>query len=193
MPLEEKYKFIEFHKWTFNSAWYTSLIGNLVLAVRAEFGYLGHYNNDIGPSPFEKFEVGGNPMYATGYIYGADIISVRGYQDGSLTPDVIIPGRDRPIDDGNVYDKFSLELRYPFSLNPSATIYGLAFVEGGNAWRKINNFNPFQIKRSAGIGVRVFLPMFGLLGIDWGYGLDPQPGETGPHGSEFHFVMGQQF
>ena len=193
MPLEEKYKFIEFHKWTFSSAWYTSLIGNLVLAVRAEFGYLGHYNNDIGPSPFEKFEVGGNPMYATGYIYGADIISVRGYQDGSLTPDVIIPGRDRPIDDGNVYDKYSLELRYPFSLNPSATIYGLAFVEGGNAWRKINNFNPFQIKRSAGIGVRVFLPMFGLLGIDWGYGLDPQPGETGPHGSEFHFVMGQQF
>ncbi len=193
MSLEEKYKFIEFHKWTFNSAWYTSLIGNLVLAVRAEFGYLGHYNKDIGPSPFEKFEVGGNPMYASGYIYGADIISVRGYQDGSLTPEVIIPGRDRPIDDGNVYDKYSLEIRYPFSLNPSATIYGLAFLEGGNAWRSIDNFNPFQIKRSAGIGVRVFLPMFGLLGIDWGYGLDPQPGESGPHGSEFHFVMGQQF
>jgi len=193
LSLDEKYKFIEFHKWTFKSAWYTSLIGNLVLATKAEFGYLGHYNKDIGPSPFEKFEVGGNPMYASSYIFGADIISLRGYKDGSITPQVIMEGRTTPINNGNVYNKYTLELRYPFSLNPSATIYGLAFLEGGNSWQTINEFNPYQIKRSAGFGVRVFLPMFGLLGIDWGYGLDPLPGEAAPNGSEFHFVMGQQF
>lgn len=195
MSFNDKYKLIEFHKWTYKSAWYTSIIGNLVLAAKAEYGYLGHYNNDIGPSPFEKFEVGGNPMYATNYIFGSDIVSLRGYPDAQLTPQTVVQdnGQTRRFYDGNVYDKYTVELRYPVSLNPSATIYGLAFIEGGNAWRSIGEFKPFHIKRSAGVGVRVFLPMFGLLGIDWGYGFDPLSGQTKPNGSEFHFVLGQQF
>jgi outer membrane protein insertion porin family len=195
VSFNEKYKFVEFHKWTFKSAWYTSIIGNLVLAAKAEYGYLGHYNKDIGPAPFEKFEVGGNPMYATNYIFGSDIVSIRGYPDAQLTPQTIVEteGQTRRFYDGNVYDKYTLELRYPFSLNPSATIYGLAFIEGGNAWKSINEFKPFHVKRSAGVGVRVFLPMFGLLGIDWGYGFDPLAGDTDANGSEFHFVLGQQF
>ena len=195
ISFNDKYKLIEFHKWTFKSAWYTSIIGNLVLATKAEYGYLGHYNNDIGPSPFEKFEVGGNPMYATNYIFGSDIVSLRGYPDAQLTPQTIVEenGQARRFYDGNVYDKYTVELRYPVSLNPSATIYGLAFIEGGNAWKSISEFKPFHIKRAAGVGVRVFLPMFGLLGIDWGYGFDPLAGQTKPNGGEFHFVLGQQF
>jgi outer membrane protein insertion porin family len=197
-----KYKFIEYHKWTFNSAWYTSLIGNLVLSARSEFGYLGYYNQAIGESPFEKFSVGGSGMM--GYnLYGTDIVALRGYADGTLTPQTIEKrnGQNIRIDNGNVYIKYTLELRYPFSLNPSATIFGLAFLEGGNAWEKIDQFNPFSIKRSAGVGVRAFLPMFGMLGIDWGYGFDlpnaydtpPDEIRRGHHGGEFHFTMGQQF
>ena len=190
-----KYKWIEFHKWTFNGTWYTSLVGNLVLAVKGEFGYLGFYNADIGPSPFEKFDVGGSGMYYYNY-YGADIVSLRGYEEnGSITPTTTIMqnGAKKTIKNGNIYSKFSLELRYPFSLNQSATIYGLAFFDGGNCWQEFKEFNPFLLKRSVGVGIRAFLPMFGMLGVDWGYGLDPQPGENKPHGSQFHFIMGQQF
>lgn len=184
-----KYNWIEFHKWTFNAAWFTSLVGNLVFAVKAEFGYLGYFNANIGSSPFEKFKVGGSGMYSYN-LYGADIVSLRGYEEGSLTPK-----NEQGIDNGNVYTKFSMELRYPVSLNPSATIYGLAFFDGGNCWEEISEFNPFQLKRSVGVGVRAFLPMFGMLGVDWGYGLDLQPGEVNKHqhGSEFHFIMGQNF
>jgi outer membrane protein insertion porin family len=198
---EEKYKFIEYHKWTFKSAWYTNLIANLVLSAKSEFGYLGYYNAAIGTSPFEKFVVGGSGMM--GYnLYGTDIVALRGYADGTLTPSKVEQRNGVPvsIDDGNVYIKYTMELRYPFSLNPSATIFGLAFVEGGNAWSRIEEFNPFGIKRSAGVGIRAFLPMFGMLGIDWGYGFDlPNRNlssgdiQRGYHGSEFHFTMGQQF
>lgn len=197
-----KYKFIEYHKWTFSGAWYTSLLGNLVLATKAEFGFLGFFNPDIGPSPFEKFDVGGSGMY--GYnLYGTDIVALRGYADGTLTPTSVVRrnGANVQIDNGNLYAKYTLELRYPFSLNPSATIYGLVFAEGGNAWQRFEEFNPFLIKRSAGVGVRAFLPMFGMLGIDYGFGFDlPNKGSIpanerarGYHGGEFHFVMGQQF
>jgi outer membrane protein insertion porin family len=183
-----KYNWIEYHKWTFNGTWFTSLVGNLVLAVKTEFGYLGYYNANIGSSPFEKFKVGGSGMYSYN-LYGADIISMRGYEEGSLTP----KNKDN-IENGNVYTKFSMELRYPVSLNQSATIYGLTFFDGGNAWQEFKQFNPFQLKRSVGVGVRAFLPMFGMLGVDWGYGLDQQPGESKlHHGSEFHFMMGQNF
>ncbi len=179
LPFDERFKMIEFHKWTFDAAWYTSLIGNLVLATKAEFGYLGFYNKDIGAPPFEKFVVGGSGL--SGYnLFGSDIVPLRGYPDGDITPD----------DNGNLYTRYYVELRYPFSLNPSATIYGLAFVEGGNAWSEWSSFNPFAIKRSAGIGVRAFLPMFGLLGIDWAYGFDPIL--TRDPGPEFHFIIGQQ-
>ena len=196
-----KFKFIEYHKWTFNGTWYTSLIGNLVMAAKSEFGFLGFYNPDIGASPFEKFDVGGSGMM--GYnLYGTDIVALRGYADGTLTPQSIVKrnGQNVSIDDGNLYVKYSLELRYPFSLNPSATIFGLVFLEGGNAWSKFNEFNPFSIKRSAGVGIRAFLPMFGMLGIDYGFGFDlPNTDlrsdelKRGYHGGEFHFIMGQQF
>jgi outer membrane protein insertion porin family len=198
-----KYQFIEYHKWTFDGSWYMSLIGNLVLAAKTEFGYLGYYNKNIGSSPFEKFSVGGSGMM--GYnLYGTDIIALRGYPEGSLTPQTTImssTGSVSSIDNGNIYVKYSLELRYPISLSQSATFFGHAFLEGGNAWQRFDDFNPFVIKRSAGVGIRAYLPMFGLLGVDWGFGFDlPNSGSItdierrrGYHGSEFHFVMGQQF
>jgi len=158
----------------------------LVLSTKAQFGYLGHYNNDLGPSPFEGFDVGGDGM--SGYnLYGYETIALRGYENGSLTP------RVNGLRAGNVYDKLTLELRYPITLNPSATLFGLVFLEAGNAWYSIDQFNPFAQHRSAGVGMRAFLPMFGLLGIDWGYGFDPIPGKPGANGSQFHFTIGQQF
>ncbi len=194
-----KYKFIEYHKWTFKGAWYTNLFSKLVLSAKSEFGYLGYYNESVGVSPFEKFDVGGSGMM--GYnLYGTDIVALRGYPEGSLTPRSLKKGTNYYIDDGNMYVKYTMELRYPFSLNPSATIFGLVFAEGGNAWSKFEQFNPFSIKRSLGVGLRAFLPMFGMLGIDWGWGFDvPNKGYTpeilkrGYHGPEFHFTMGQQF
>ncbi|MBN2611446.1 MAG: outer membrane protein assembly factor BamA [Bacteroidales bacterium] len=191
-----KFNLIEYHKWSFKSAWYTSLIGDLVLATKAEFGLLGFYNHKIRHAPFEKFDVGGSGMNYSNYYYGNDIIALRGYDEGSLTPTSLIlnsEGEYKQIDNGNIYNKYTVELRYPFTTSESATIYGLVFLEGGNAWANFKDFNPFIIKRSAGIGLRAFLPMFGLLGVDWGYGFDPQPNENEPHGSHFHFMMGQQF
>ena len=185
----ERYKWIEYHKWKFNATVYTKLIGDLVLMTRAQFGYLGYYNRNWGYSPFENFQVGGDGM--SGYMtYGAEIISLRGYEDYSLTPRKMTPySRNYESYAGNVYDKFTVELRYPVILQPQSTIFVLAFLEGGNCWSDIREFNPFQIKRSAGVGVRVFLPMIGLLGVDWGWGFDdPVNG-----GSQFHFVLGQQF
>ena len=186
MGVNQKYRWIEYHKWKFQADSYTTLAGKLVLATRAHFGYLGHYNDDLGPSPFEGFDVGGDGM--AGYnLYGYDIIALRGYENGSLTP------RVNNLKSGNVYTRMFVELRYPVSLNPSATVYVLGFLEGGNAWYSIDEFNPFLAKRSAGIGLRAFLPMFGLLGIDWGYGFDPVNGSYESSHSQFHFTMGQQF
>jgi len=197
-----KFKFIEYHKWTFNGSWYKSIVGNLVLATKAEFGYLGNYNSNIGASPFEKFSLGGSGM--SGYnLYGTDIVALRGYPEGSLTPQTTVMRSGSPvnIDNGNLYVKYTLELRYPISLNQSATFFGHVFLEGGNAWQNIEQFNPFMIKRAAGVGIRAYLPMFGLLGVDWGWGFDlPNSGnipdseiQKGRHGSEFHFIMGQNF
>jgi outer membrane protein insertion porin family len=184
---EEKYKWIEYHKWKFKADWYTSLVGNLVMYTRAHFGYKGFYNPQIGPSPFEGFDVGGDGL--TGYnLYGYETIALRGYSNSSLTP------RVNDTKSGNVYEKLTMELRYPFSLNPQATIFGLVFAEAGNAWFSIDEYNPFLIKRSLGVGLRAFLPMFGLLGIDWGYGFDSVPNSAyGNAGSNFHFTIGQQF
>jgi outer membrane protein insertion porin family len=196
MSPSEKYRWIEYHKWLFKADWYTTLAGNLVLATRAHFGYLGHYNNNLGPSPFEAFDVGGDGM--SGYnIYGYDIIALRGYSNGSLTPRVDRDGNvltnGTGTKSGNVYERLYLELRYPITLNPSATVFVLGFIEGGNCWYSIDQFNPFLIKRSAGFGLRAFLPMFGLLGIDWGYGFDDVPGFPDANHSQFHFTIGQQF
>lgn len=189
----EKYRWVEYHKWGFKMEWFVTLAGNLdpsgrrlVLYTRANFGYLGFYNKDIGPSPFEGFDLGGDGM--SGYnLYGRDVIGLRGYENGSLTPVV------RGNKSGNVYERVTLELRYPISLAQSATVFALVFLEGGNAWYRIQEFNPYSLYRSAGVGLRAFLPMFGLLGIDWGYGFNNVPGVPSASGSQFHFVIGQQF
>jgi len=186
---EDRYRWIEYHKWSFKGAVYTKLVGDLVLMARAQFGYLGYYNRNWGYSPFEGFRVGGDGM--SGYdTYGSEIISLRGYENYSLTPTAMSSyNTTGNYYAGNVYDKFTVELRYPVILQPQSTIYALLFLEGGNCWSDIRHFNPFQIKRSAGVGVRVFLPMIGLLGVDWGWGFDdPVNGK-----SQFHFVIGQQF
>ena len=186
---QDRYKWIEYHKWSFKGAVYSKLIGDLVLMARAQFGYLGYYNRNWGYSPFEGFRVGGDGM--SGYdTYGSEIVSLRGYENYSLTPQAMSSYNSTGnYYAGNVYDKFTVELRYPVILQPQSTIYALLFLEGGNCWSDIRDFNPFQIKRSAGVGVRVFLPMIGLLGVDWGWGFDdPVNG-----GSQFHFVIGQQF
>ncbi|UCG27325.1 MAG: outer membrane protein assembly factor BamA [Bacteroidales bacterium] len=182
----EKYRWIEYHKWSFKADYYFELAKNLVLNTKAGFGYLGHYNDDIGPSPFEGFDLGGDGM--TGYsLYGRETIALRGYENFSLTP--IVDGNKA----GNLYSKITMELRYPISMNPQATIFGLVFFEAGNAWYRFQDFNPFGMKRSVGVGLRANLPMFGLLGIDWGYGFDEVPGNPDADGGHFHFVIGQQF
>lgn len=188
---QDRYRWVEYHRWMFKADWYQRIIGDLVMMTRFHWGYLGHYNDDIGPSPFEGFDLGGDGL--SGYnLYGRETIAQRGYPNRSLTPDIEGPDGIRRKS-GNVYTKYTLELRYPVSLNPSATIFVLGFLEAGNAWYSIDEFNPFVVKRAAGVGVRAFLPMFGLLGIDWGYGFDtnPQTGELS--GSQFHFTIGQQF
>ena len=186
MTVQEKYRWIEYHKWTFRGDWYTSLAGNLVLSTSARVGILGYFNKDIGPSPFESFDLGGDGM--SGYnLYGRETIGLRGYENGSLTP---IVNANKA---GNIYNKFTLELRYPVSTNPNAFIYPLIFLEAGNAWYDFTDFNPFVVKRSAGVGIRAFLPMFGMLGIDWAYGFDEVPGRPGANKGQFHFVLGQQF
>ncbi|HUU99947.1 MAG TPA: outer membrane protein assembly factor BamA [Bacteroidales bacterium] len=190
---EVKYNWIEFHKWLFKADYYYPITKDhkMVLNARFAFGYLGHYNRDIGPSPFENFYLGGDGM--TGYsFYGREVIALRGYTNGSLTP--TDPVRGAPA--GNVYSKITFELRYPISLNQQATIYALTFLEAGRAWYQLREYNPFKMNRSAGIGLRANLPMFGLLGIDWGYGFDQVPDPSSypsANKSQFHFVIGQQF
>jgi len=181
MSNQEKYKWIEYHKWTFKASWFTRIWKDLVLNTKAQFGYLGYYNPDAR-SPFEGYVVGGSGMTGFNY-YGHETIALRGYDDQSLTPDT----------GTNIYNKLTIELRYPISLAATSTIYALAFLEGGNAWYDFKEFNPFRIKRSAGLGLRIFMPMFGLMGIDWGYGFDEIPFNEGKNGSQFHFVLGQQF
>lgn len=185
MSDQARYRWIEFHKWQFKAQWFQSFLknSNLVLMVKAEMGFLGSYNKHK-VSPFERFEVGGDGM--SGYnIYGIDIISMRGYEDGALDP----------VSDNYAcaYNKYTAELRYPIILKPSSQIYILGFLEGGNAFESWRKFSPFKIKRAAGFGVRLYLPVVGMLGIDWGYGFDPPAGSTTKSGSQFHFVMGQQF
>lgn len=185
---QERYKWIEYHKWTFNGKMFTPLTPNdkaLVLMTRAMFSYLGHYDENA-KSPFETFYMGGDGMSAY-TSYGTDYIAMRGYESGSLTPYNASTGTSS----GYLYNKFTMELRYPLSLEQSATIYALAFLEAGNSFASIKKYNPFDLKRSAGIGVRIFLPMFGMMGIDWGYGFDKgYDGQRG--GSQFHFVLGQE-
>ena len=200
--LQDVYRWIEYHKWKFKLRSFTALTGGqkcFVLMTRAEFGLLGSYN-DNKRSPFETFYVGGDGMSGYSYGYSEETIGLRGYENGSISYssayEEMMNGRSISSYNSYAYDRFTLELRYPFMLG-NTTIYGLGFLEGGNAWAKAKDFNPFKMKRSAGLGVRIFLPMVGLMGIDWAYGFDEvytnQAGATKKGGSNFHFILGQEF
>jgi outer membrane protein insertion porin family len=180
---QERFKWLEYYKLNFEGTWYTRIIDKLILRTHAEFGFLGAYNPDRGNIPFERYFLGGDGLqqYA---MDGRETIALRGYENQSLSS----------RDGSTVYNKFSLELRYPISLKPSASIYALSFLEAGNGYNNFREFNPFNSKRSAGFGVRIFMPAFGLLGIDFGYGFDSEvPNDLNPNGWETHFIIGQQF
>ncbi len=187
----QRYRWIEFHKWKLNGEWYVPLSRDrkLVMMARAQMGYLGAYDKNK-PSPFEGFDVGGDGM--SGYdVYGVDVIAMRGYSNGSLTP--YSYNNNGVGNYARAYNKYTVELRYPFLLQPTSTIYGLVFAEAGNAFATWKDFDPFRVKRALGVGVRIYLPFVGLLGFDWGYGFDNEVGQTGPHGGQIHFMIGQQF
>ena len=182
---DNMYRWVEFHKWKFKLAWYNELYDKLVLMTRVRFGFLGCYNHNIGITPFQRFYLGGDGL--SNYNFdGREIIGMRGYANNRLTPNFYI---DEDFG-GNIFAKYTMELRYPLSLNPTATIYALGFLEAGNDWFGVENFNPFDVYRSAGLGLRIYLPMFGMLGIDWGYGFDDIPGVNGGNKSQFHFSIG---
>lgn len=189
MPEEQKFKWMEYHKWAINASWFQAIVGDLVLSVRSRYGFLGLYNRDIGVTPFERYYLGGDGLSGYNNFDGREIIAFRGYSNESMTPDYYKGSGN--ILGATIYNKSTVEVRYPLSLNPSATIYVLGFAEAGNAWRNFGEFNPFDLKRSAGLGIRVFLPMFGLLGLDWGYGFDPIPGIPGANKGQFHFSINQ--
>ena len=181
---QEKYKWMEFYKFNFKSVWYSAFTDKLVLATRTQFGLLGAYNQDKGITPFERFYVGGDGLSGVGMMNdGRELIALRGYSNNSLSPQT----------GATVFSKYTAELRYALSLNPSSTMYMLGFVEAGDAWENFNNFNPFIVKRTAGIGLRIMLPMVGMMGLDYGWGLDDVIGNPNANGGQFHFSMGQTF
>jgi outer membrane protein insertion porin family len=155
----EKYKWIEYHKYRFTAEWYQKIVGNMVLKLATKYGFLGYYNNDIGYSPFERFQLGGDGLSGRNFFIGKDIVAHRGYKE---------PYQNNAV----LFNKYTVEVRYPFSLSPTSTIYGLMFAEAANAWNDFKDYNPSKLYRSAGVGVRLFLPMFGLLGLDYGIGFD---------------------
>ncbi|MBX2877766.1 MAG: outer membrane protein assembly factor BamA [Saprospiraceae bacterium] len=196
---EERFRWLEYHKWRFDAEWYTTLAGGndpssnagkLVLKAQAKIGILGFYNRDIGTSPFERFQVGGDGINNQQFGFaGVDIISLRGYEENQLEANLDPNGSSATVPTP-VFDKFTLELRYPLSVNPSSTIYVLAFAQGGNTWRSLRDFNPFDLKRSVGMGLRVFLPMFGTIGFDYGLGFDKPGARTLNNLGDFNIVLG---
>tara|TARA_B100002052_G_scaffold75692_2_gene68679 strand:- start:2569 stop:5085 length:2517 start_codon:yes stop_codon:yes gene_type:complete len=181
---QEKYSWIEYYKWKFKSSWFSAFTDKLVVNTRVEMGLLGAYNKNLGVAPFERFYVGGDGMSGMGYQFdGRELISLRGYSNNSISPST----------GATIYDKYTTELRYAISLNPSSTVYALSFLEAGNAWEDFDNFNPFEVKRSVGFGVRIMLPMIGMMGLDYGWGLDEINGKPDVNGGQFHFSIGQQF
>ncbi len=179
---EEKFKWVEYHKWKFGANWFNSFSDKLVLKTNLEYGLIGMYNKEIGLSPFERFYVGGDGLYGMN-LDGRDIIALRGYSNGSLTPST----------GATIYNKYTLELRYGLSLSAQSPIYILGFLEAGNAWEEFDKFNPFNVKRSAGLGVRISIPMMGIMGVDWGYGFDPITGQPDANRGQFHFSINQLF
>jgi outer membrane protein insertion porin family len=184
MSVQEKNLFVEYHKWKFQTSWFSQLTHGkraFVLNTKAGFGYLGSFSNELGTSPFERFYLGGDGLSGFNQFVAREVIALRGYGSGDLSPS----------SGASFVTKYTAELRYPFSLNPSATIYGLVFGEAGNSWDNFNQVNPFEVYKSAGVGIRIFMPMFGLLGLDWGYRFDDIPGRTDPNSNtEIHFSIG---
>jgi len=190
---QERFRFLEYYKVKFAGKWYTSLGAKFVLQSNVELGWLGAYNQERGVPPFERFFLGGDGLGGFA-LDGREIIRLRGYPNQSVTPqDRGIATSETANDGAPIYNKFSLELRYPITFSPAATIYSLAFAEGGSSYDNFRDYNPFQLSRSAGAGIRIFMPAFGLLGLDFGYGFDPIPGLNTPNGWETHFIIGQQF
>ncbi len=190
---QERFRWLEYFKVKFRADWYTRVVGKLVLRTNAEFGFLGSYNPDVGKVPFERFWLGGDGLGNNFTLDGRETIQLRGYENNSLTPLDPITGQ---AEGAIAYNKLTMELRYPLTLKPTASIYSLVFLEGGNAYNNFQEFSPFQLKRSAGVGLRIFMPAFGLLGIDFGYGFDDDyrpDNRIGPSGWQTHFVIGQQF
>ncbi len=178
-----KFKWAELYKVSIKAAWYNELFHNFVMLTKFEYGMLGYYNKDIGYTPFEGYDVGGSG-FAGYYTFGVDYVGLRGYDDHSFTPNNV---------HANIYTKYTVEFRYPIVLKEMATLYVLSFLEAGNAWQSINDYSPFDVHRSAGVGARLFVPMLGLVGIDFGYGLDPISGQPDAAGWNYHFTFGQHF
>jgi outer membrane protein insertion porin family len=196
---QEKYKWIEYHKWMFDARYYLPLDSKkkLVLEAKAHFGYIGYYTKEYGVGPFERFFLGGAGLAGGmgSFVLGQDIIGLRGYEDNMITPPYYngnTQGSSQQINGGIVYDKLGLELRYPVTTGNAATIYGFVFAEGGNNWYEHKEFNPFDMYKAAGAGVRLFMPAFGLIGLNWAYGFDRLPNQRDISGSQFHFTIGQQ-
>ena len=182
VPDIEKFRWVEYHKWNIGANWFSSLADKLVLKTNLEYGLIGMYNRDIGLSPFERYYLGGDGL--SGYaLDDREVIALRGYSNGSLSPD----------QGATLYNKYTMELRYALSLNPQSPIYALAFLEAGNSWDAFKEFDPFNVKRSAGVGIRITIPMMGMMGVDWGYGFDDIPGSTDANKGQFHFSINQQF
>ena len=184
---QEKYKWLEMHKWKLNISWFTKIVQNLVLNVRFKMGFMGYYNKAIGASPFERFYLGGDGL-SNYSLDGREVIGMRGYDDSDCNPR---EPESSLAAGATIYNKFTAELRYPISLNPNATIYLLAFAEAGKAWNDKREYSPFKLYKSAGVGVRIYLPMFGLLGFDWGYGFDNIPGVNRNNKGQFHISINQ--
>lgn len=180
----KRFEWLEYYKFKAKITWYNNIAAKLVLVTNAEFGYMGMYNHKVGLGPFERFLMGGSGMSQYQY-YGSEIISLRGYKDNTIASSKSAINEGDPI-----YNKFTVELRYPVTLSQNTSIFGLIFAEGGNTYADLKSYNPFKLHRSAGAGVRIFMPMFGMLGFDFGYGFDPMPGEK--KGWQFHFSLGQQ-
>jgi outer membrane protein insertion porin family len=187
---EKKYEWVEYHKWKFDAEWYTKPFNSLkfVLAAKTKLGIMGYYNSDIGFSPFERFIIGGSGLTNVAFN-GAEIVSQRGYDDRTISTNA--SGNSNV--GATIFNKYSLELRYPITDNPNATVYLLSFLEAGNAWVSFDNYNPFALQRATGVGVRLFLPMFGLIGLDYGYGFDFRKVQGNANPGHFHFYLGQQF
>ncbi len=188
---KQRYKFTEYHKWKFEAQWFQSVVGKLVLKAQAQFGFLGSYNSAVGQSAFERFKLGGDGMQGFDFLQGSELIAMRGYSNNSVIPvgsnPTIAQSSGSPI-----FNKYVLELRYPVINSQQATAFLTTFAEGGNTWNKFSDFNPFNVRRSVGVGAKIFLPIFGLLGIDYGYGFDKIPGIPDANKGQFHFSIAQQ-